>query len=301
MSPQYSIGTVARLTGLSPERIRAWEARYKAITPKRSATGRRTYTDEQLSRLKLLVEITKYGHAISAVARLPDDQLSEAIDASRSKHPNIEKLQIVARVIKGLSKMEIDECDARLATAFVNLDPWQLATEVIAPLVEEVERSSAGNNLRSSHKHLIFSLLRARLYATMQPIQPSKQNPKIRFATLAGTGPDIEALTACFLARTSGLAASFMGPEMAASDIVDVVTTLDTAAVCVSVSAPTPDEQVIDALLELQTNLPSSVDCWIFGTGSAEVRSSIGPDHCECIESYITLRDKFSAFALLDT
>ena len=71
----YTIGQVARLTGLSTHNIRKWEERHAAITPNRTAGGDRRYNREQVARLTLLKELVDAGNSIQSVATLPDDAL----------------------------------------------------------------------------------------------------------------------------------------------------------------------------------------------------------------------------------
>ena len=57
-----SIGYVSLQTGLSTHVIRAWERRYQALSPRRSAGGRRLYTQADINRLrhlKRLVDIVQ--------------------------------------------------------------------------------------------------------------------------------------------------------------------------------------------------------------------------------------------------
>ncbi len=76
----YQIGTVATLTGVDPHTIRAWERRYGAIAPSRSATGRRRYDDETVERLQLLKALVDCNESISTIARLSDDQLRARLE-----------------------------------------------------------------------------------------------------------------------------------------------------------------------------------------------------------------------------
>ena len=69
-APEYSIKVVARRTGLSPHVIRAWERRYGAVEPERSATGRRLYSDTEIERLQALERATRAGHSIGQIAQL---------------------------------------------------------------------------------------------------------------------------------------------------------------------------------------------------------------------------------------
>jgi MerR family transcriptional regulator, light-induced transcriptional regulator len=77
-SDLYRIGTVASLTGLSVERLRAWERRYD-ISPAHKEGKTRFYSRSQLERLKLIKHLIDQGQAISSLATLTKDQLAERV------------------------------------------------------------------------------------------------------------------------------------------------------------------------------------------------------------------------------
>lgn len=68
-------GTAARLAGLSPSTLRIWEHRYGVVAPPKSAAGQRTYSMQDIERLRLIKRLTAQGHAIGTVARLDADAL----------------------------------------------------------------------------------------------------------------------------------------------------------------------------------------------------------------------------------
>ena len=74
---EYSIGAVARMTGLTTHTIRKWEARYGAITPYRSAGGDRRYSSEQVARLTLIRELVEAGAPLREVAALDTESLRQ--------------------------------------------------------------------------------------------------------------------------------------------------------------------------------------------------------------------------------
>ena len=69
-SPQYPIGTVARLSGFSTHQLRKWESRLGLLIPDRADNGRRYYTVQQLERLKILRRLINSGY------RIGDDAIS---------------------------------------------------------------------------------------------------------------------------------------------------------------------------------------------------------------------------------
>ncbi len=97
---QYTIGVVARRTQMHPETLRVWERRYKLIVPGRSDTGRRLYSESDISKLLLVKQLTDLGHSISSVADLSDDELkarlsAEATGVSSEIHRQHDKCRVI--------------------------------------------------------------------------------------------------------------------------------------------------------------------------------------------------------------
>jgi DNA-binding transcriptional MerR regulator len=71
----FTIGSVARLTGVRVENLRAWERRYRLVTPQRSATGQRVYTQSDVVRLQLIKQLVELGDGVGSLASLSEDAL----------------------------------------------------------------------------------------------------------------------------------------------------------------------------------------------------------------------------------
>lgn len=80
----YRIGAVARLTGIQPETLRIWERRYGVVAPPRSAGGGREYSENDVTRLRLIKQLVNSGDAISSVAGLDGEALSARTLLSKS-------------------------------------------------------------------------------------------------------------------------------------------------------------------------------------------------------------------------
>lgn len=77
----YRIGTVAKLTGVSVERLRAWERRY-GLSPSHRAGKIRFYSRDQVERLRRIRTLTDSGQAISSLIDLTDEQLSARLGST---------------------------------------------------------------------------------------------------------------------------------------------------------------------------------------------------------------------------
>jgi DNA-binding transcriptional MerR regulator len=71
----HPIQVAARRTGLSTYVQRAWEQRYGVVTPQRSASGRRLYSDADIERLQLLQFATRTGRRIGDIPNLTHEDL----------------------------------------------------------------------------------------------------------------------------------------------------------------------------------------------------------------------------------
>ncbi len=72
----YRIGTVAQITEISVERLRAWERRY-GLAPAHRAGKTRFYSASQLARLTKIKRLIDAGQPISSLVELSDEQLDE--------------------------------------------------------------------------------------------------------------------------------------------------------------------------------------------------------------------------------
>jgi DNA-binding transcriptional MerR regulator len=72
--PGLRIGEVANRTQMTIAALRAWEQRYKILTPARTAGGQRLYTEADVERVRFVQRLVAEGWSIAgAVARLHAD------------------------------------------------------------------------------------------------------------------------------------------------------------------------------------------------------------------------------------
>jgi MerR family transcriptional regulator, light-induced transcriptional regulator len=73
-------GTAARLAGLPVTTLRVWERRYGVVAAARTDSGQRLYSPHDVSRLRLLRQLTHAGHAIGTIAALELETLRALAD-----------------------------------------------------------------------------------------------------------------------------------------------------------------------------------------------------------------------------
>ncbi|MCA1741452.1 MAG: MerR family transcriptional regulator [Bacteroidales bacterium] len=74
-SRTYSIKDLENFCGIKAHTIRMWEKRYGILTPERSDSNIRHYTEEELKKLITVSILNRNGMKISKIARLNDSEL----------------------------------------------------------------------------------------------------------------------------------------------------------------------------------------------------------------------------------
>ncbi len=69
----YPIRTVAQMTNLSPQRIRAWETEYGLVRPQRTGGGHRLFSQQDVERLLWIKRMVERGLSLQGVKRLLEE------------------------------------------------------------------------------------------------------------------------------------------------------------------------------------------------------------------------------------
>jgi DNA-binding transcriptional MerR regulator len=169
--PKHPIQIVSRRTDLSADVLRAWERRYKAVQPQRSASGRRLYSDADISRLSLLRRATLSGRSIAQVAKLPDDRLRDLVAADAVDHrgaalspPIADPDDADAYLRRALAAVDGDragELHNVLLAAADALGPRVTTESVLRPFLERIMRSWPEADAAVTVRNLASALTRS--------------------------------------------------------------------------------------------------------------------------------------------
>lgn len=265
----YPIKVVARMTGLSPDVIRAWERRYGAIAPARAERGIRLYREADIKRLLLLKAAIAQGHAIGRLASRADDALA-ALGAQPPGPPPPQPSPFAQRIISAIARLDTPSADAALGEAAALLPPSALLAEVVQPLLTHAGDHWAHQRLGIAREHLTTSLLRNLLGTLLRTRQVDYRRPPVLLATLPGEWHEMGLLMVALLLASHGQPVCYLGPNLPSSELLDAAAETDAAIVGLSLARP-PDEAGLAALKDLADALPSHVSLWLGGEGAAEL------------------------------
>ena len=286
----HTMKVVVRRTGLSPHVIRMWEKRYGAVTPARTETRRRLYTETEIARLVLLRQATRLGHSISQVAALPTEQLRILVDADAATttlvpprppaHPDIVPAQSsIDACMAAVERLNAVELETTLMRARVMLSHTAFVDNVIVPLMQTIGELWHEGALRIMHEHLTSAVVRTLLGSlTLAPGLPETA-PHIIVTTPAGQWHEIGALLIASTASVDGWRVTYLGPNLPAEDMAAAVQHDHARAIGLSIIYPPDDPHLPQELAKLRRYLGSDVTIFVGGRVSAdyqEILASLG-------------------------
>ncbi len=239
----YPIQKAARLTGLSPQVIRIWEHRYRAVGPERTPTNRRLYSPRDLERLRLLREATHAGHSIGQMAQLSNDQLRALGLTAPSLEPPRTPPSLAAPTVPAPAppplEAWLDEClasvrsldgpalHATLQRAAAALGALGFLQRLAAPLSQALGDLWRQGEITAAHEHFASARLRVLLGHLAKPFGGSDRAPVLIVATPAGQLHELGALLVGALAANLGWLVTPLGASLPASDLAECGVALD--------------------------------------------------------------------------
>ena len=284
----YTMKVVTQRTGLTQHTIRVWEKRYNVVTPERTPTNRRLYSEDDIERLLLLHKATAQGHSIGRIAPLSDSELETLIN-EHSTPPDLTQSNAIShpltppdstaessvqRCLDAIASMDSNTLTRELMDAEIAMGRNRLLTSVIDPIMNRVGEMWSEGTLRVADEHLATSVIRTFL-GTLQFSNRAPQGaPMLVATTPAGQWHEIGALLASLTAQSAGWNTLYMGPNLPAEEIAGAAIAHSASAVALSIIYPGDDSLLSTELFKIQRALPG-IPLLIGGRAAAHYKSTI--------------------------
>ena len=298
----HSIKIVAQRTGVSSHVIRVWERRYSAVTPRRTDTNRRLYSDDEIERLKLLAEATQVGHAISNIATLNDEDLRALVledrPTARPVVGNIIRCEEAGphleRAIAAVVSLDSEGLQTVLEQATVDLTQLVTLEDVVVPLMHRIGDMWHSGELRVVHEHTAHSVVSAFVSSLKTAYSPSADASTVVVATPSGQLHDLGALIVAATAASDGWRIAYLGCSLPVEEIVRAVEHHAAPAIALSIVYPSNDPSLENELRRLRRLLPQSVGIIAGGRAAEGYADVLSELDIHLVTNLRTLRNALS-------
>ena len=285
---KYPIKVVSQMTGLSVFVIRAWEKRYNVVTPERTETNRRLYSEHDIEKLKLLNNAINLGHNIGGIANLSVSELRSILEhkhvtssstSELSKENFSDTESILRSSMEAVKTYDGKKLSTILLKASSKMSQPQLIENLIIPLVYEIGDLWHEGDIRVANEHLASAVIRSFLANLIEQHIPSENAPLIISATPRGQDHELGALIAGVTAASVGYKVIYLGPNLPVEEIAAVTDNLDAKVVALSLVYPNDDPQLKLDLVNLKKMLPEKISLIVGGRaagGYMDILDEIG-------------------------
>ncbi len=284
---RYPIRVVSRRTGLSQDLIRAWERRYGAVEPERTPTGRRLYTDKDLTRLSLLRQALEAGSRIGDVALLTEGDLRRLIDedsALAMSHPTASVPSVAApqpasrsveRCLEALDAVDGRALRQELRAAAVDYSLPVVLDHVLGPFLRQIGDLWRSGKLRIVQERLAVQIVQPFLMRLRERSPAAPNAPVVVVATPTGQRHGLGAGLAAVSAAAQGWNVVDLGSELPPEELAAAVMQTRARALALSIVYPLDDPNLGSQLHDLKQLLPQGVVLFAGGRGASAYSSSL--------------------------
>lgn len=287
----YSIRVAARLTGIPADTLRMWERRYGFPSPRRRATGVRSYSHADVERLLLIARALRAGFRPGEVVGKSPEELEQILSTATAgtramqaaPSPNIQG------PLDALQRFDPVALNAELRRSLAILGAKRFLLEVCEPLTKSVRDLWGEGRMSVRHQRLLASVLSAQIKLLLSTYEGASRTPTILITTLPGESPGLgPELLSLYLAVHNAVPRLLC--EMPPDQIVESARELNADVVLVWMSEDCDVSAAVSQLRWIASALPRSIELW--GNGGGAERADLRDSRFRVVQSWAALDEQ---------
>ncbi len=203
----FPIREVARLTGINPVTLRAWERRYGLVQPTRTESGHRLYSQADIDEVRSILGWIERGVAVSKVGKILARSNAQKDTASTVERPLAtsewaEWQAQVRRAVQAFDERRLDQVYGQVFSSYPMVVVFQ---DVLMPVWQQLllRQDSFG---QTSEWLFLDGFLRGRILQRLQLLRHQGQESTVLLAAIPGECRELELLVAALLMGSGDIA-----------------------------------------------------------------------------------------------
>jgi DNA-binding transcriptional MerR regulator len=215
---EYKISDLETLTGIKAHTIRIWEKRYGLISPDRTETKIRMYSDQELVQLLNIALLNKHGYKISKIANMSSSTIGEHVQKLES---NDDEDVSMERLI--LSMVEIDESlfSKTLNSLIDKKGLEKTFTETIIHFLDRIGIMWQVGSITPAQEHFMSNLIRQKVISAIDALSGEKaSNQSVLLYLPEHEWHELSLLFYQFVLRKRGVKTYYLGQSVPYDSII---------------------------------------------------------------------------------
>lgn len=215
----FTIKDLENLTGIKAHTLRIWEQRYSFLTPSRSDTNIRFYSNEELAILLNISLLNKHGVKISKIDQMSQEQIHDRILNLENEGG---KLDIISNeLIKAMINVDMRRFDTLLQDHITEFGIRDTIIQVIYPFLNRIGILWLTENINPAQEHLVTNLIRQKILVGIDQLPwPHPSSRKACLFLPEGEYHEITLLFISYLIKKQGLEVIYIGTNTPLKDVL---------------------------------------------------------------------------------
>lgn len=254
----YNIKAAAKILDMPKVTIRSWETRYNAITPARTESGHRLYSDQNLEDLKWLkIQVQENGMKISeAVKKLHTSRKQFYHPEVTDSQEPFEYAKQIEELYQAAVEIDIDRFNYLLDLKFSLFHHQTVFFHIIAPLMVRIGTEWENGQISVAHEHMITNIIQQRFNQFFRVFPVAPHLPKVLALSPSGEHHQLGLLLFSLFLRENGFHVVYTGPDTPIEGLAEMVAKQEFQLVCMSVMTPKSLPVAEQYIKELSDTIP---------------------------------------------
>ena len=243
-SRTYSIKDLENFCGIKAHTIRMWEKRYGILTPERSDSNIRHYTEDELKKLITVSILNRNGMKISKIARLNDSELVKEVLKSGTGDESSDGTFKPGELIMSALRFSEEEFREKLNQFVVEKGLAQAYLQVFHPLMQKARALWLTDCISKPQEQFIRHVIRTILIAGDMSHEAHTNGQNAAIINLGDTESENNLVFLKYLLRQRGFNVVYTEGTLSVEDIKGIHTVRPFTVLALNIPASEPDDEV---------------------------------------------------------
>ena len=213
MNNTYNIRFISNACGVKPHTIRTWEKRYNTFSPDRTDGGQRIYSEDDLTKGRLIVSLLEQGYSISRLAGKSLQDLQALIFDEKIESLQSNKMLTsvgIKKLLTHLSNFDLSQISSEMVRLRLSIGAKEFIFKVLIPIIQAVGRMYLDGKYSVTQEHIISTIIRYQLSQINLP-DSGNSTDSIILATPEGNLHELPILIADILCQLNRISTYYLG------------------------------------------------------------------------------------------
>lgn len=255
---EYKIKDIEVLTGIKAHTLRMWEKRYGILTPERTDTKIRNYSDADLVTILNIAVLNKNGMKISHIAEMSEEKICSEVAELNQNAPDNDI--VFENLLLALLQMDERLFNSSLNKLIEEHGVTDTFSIYLTAFLDRIGVMWLTGTIHAGQEHFISNLIRQRVIAEIDqlPVPAAKGNTVLLFLP-EFEWHELSLLFYHYALRKNGIYSFYLGQSTPTSSLITCVEKLEPKALITSCLTAV-DEQYIRAYFQkIKEKLPNTL------------------------------------------